>query len=211
MSVRRWVLLAWIGLIGCRAHGPSAPRTQRIFAAWPAPTRIPIAERKYDELHKLFELDDTPALWAPSVEDEAATSYRAVLTARLGDLSPRTLLERQRAHSDLEGWPGEEVNTAAVLEGKAGAFATPSCIERVLFARQASRYPLVEHPTEFGAFLLRGQGRVGVYFSSMDRVGQKIWREVTERVADDTKNGFRLVAHLHGHPFLLDRNVGDRM
>jgi hypothetical protein len=45
----------------------------------------------------------------------------------------------------------------------------------------------------------------------MDLVGQKIRHQVTDRVADDVAHGFVLVAHLHNHPFLLDRKVGDRM
>lgn len=70
---------------------------------------------------------------------------------------------------------------------------------------------MLEHPTEFGAFVLKGRGRAHIYFSSMDLVGQKLRREVTERVVDDVAHGFVLVAHLHNHPFLLDRKIGDRM
>jgi hypothetical protein len=70
---------------------------------------------------------------------------------------------------------------------------------------------LIEHPTELSAFVLRGSGRVRVYFSTMDMVGQKIRGEVTDRVADDHAHGFHVLAHLHSHPFLFDRKVGDRM
>ena len=46
-----------------------------------------------------------------------------------------------------------------------------SCLEALLWERQAARYPMLEHPTEFGAFILRGDGRVRIYFSSADLVG----------------------------------------
>jgi hypothetical protein len=176
----------------------------------PAPIPIAIAERKNDELHELFDLEDVPLLWAAAPEDDAAGSYRKAIAARVGDVAPRALLERQRAR--YIGSPNREVgNIEAVLDGRAGVIGQPSCIERRLFARHAPRYPMVEHPTEFGAFLVRGHGRAHIYFSSSDMVGQKIRREVTDRVADDVAHGFVLVAHVHSHPFLLDRKVGDRM
>jgi hypothetical protein len=177
----------------------------------PAPIPIAIAERKYDEQHELFDLEDSPSLWGATPEDEAAARYQKAIAARVGDVAPRALLEHQ--HATYAGDPSnlEVGNIAAVLDGRPGVIGKPSCIERRLFARQAARYPMVEHPTEFGAFLVRGHGRAHIYFSSMDLVGQKIRHEVTDRVADDVAHGFVLVAHVHSHPFLLDRKVGDRM
>jgi hypothetical protein len=70
---------------------------------------------------------------------------------------------------------------------------------------------MLEHPTEFGAYVLRGQGRVRVYLSGADRVGLKLRREVTERVEADVARGFAPVAHLHNHNFMFDRKPGDRL
>lgn len=43
------------------------------------------------------------------------------------------------------------------------------------------------------------------------RVGGRIRREVTSLVRLDVAAGFVLEAHLHNHPFMFDRKVGDRM
>jgi hypothetical protein len=170
----------------------------------PAPTLITLEQPpKYDERHELFDLPDEPVLWAPAPEDEATRSYRARAAPSVPDLSPRALTE----HRNTVGH--EFVNVKPVVDG--ATFVIPSCIERRLFARQAQRFDFIDHPTEYSAFIARGNGRAHVYFSSMDFVGGKIRHEVTDLVARDTTQGFRLVAHLHNHTFLLNRKVGDRM
>src|SRR5262245_31777383 len=63
----------------------------------PSPIPIPIAERKYDEQHELFDMEDVPTLWAAAPEDEAGARYRKTIAARIQDVAPRALLERQRA------------------------------------------------------------------------------------------------------------------
>ncbi|KYF87139.1 hypothetical protein BE17_05035 [Sorangium cellulosum] len=86
-----------------------------------------------------------------------------------------------------------------------------SCLEALLWERQAERYPMLEHPTEFGAFIVRGGGRARIYFSAADRVGQRLRDVVIDLVTADVRRGGVLVAHLHNHPFLLGRAPGDRM
>jgi hypothetical protein len=70
---------------------------------------------------------------------------------------------------------------------------------------------MLAHPTELGAWILRGRGRVRVYLSSADRIGQKLRSAVTDRVRADVGAGFALIAHVHNHPFMFDRTVGDRL
>jgi hypothetical protein len=166
------------------------------------------------EWHGRFDLPDVPRLWEPAGPDEVLSQFRAAVRARLGtDVDARSLLERQRAiFAAMAGaWSGEATNATLLLEGRAGTLSPITCLEAALWKWQAARYPMVEHPTEFGAFVLRGHGRVRVYLSSADLVGQRIRREVTELVKADGSAGFRLLAHLHNHPFLFDREVGDRM
>jgi hypothetical protein len=222
-TVARGLAAAALGLAAACSGGggrerPPEPRGSAAVHAplcpeLPSPSRIaiPEGERKYDEEHEFFDLPDVPELWSAAPEDDAGARYRKAIAVRVGDVSPRVLLERQRAVINSAERPNEAANIDPVLDGRAGVIGEPSCVERRLFARQAARYAMVEHPTEFGAFLLRGNGRAHLYFSSMDMVGQKIRRQVTERVTDDVAHGFVFVAHLHNHPFLLDRKVGDRM
>jgi hypothetical protein len=150
----------------------------------------------------------------PAEPDEAISRFREAVRGRLvPDLDARSLIERQRAifAGAAAEWRGEATNATLVLEGRVGTITPVSCLEAMLWKWQAARYPMLEHPTEFGAFVLRGHGRVHVYLSSADRVGQKIRDAITKRVQADASAGFRLVTHIHNHPFLFDRKVGDRM
>jgi hypothetical protein len=166
------------------------------------------------EWHGRLDLPDRPELWGPAEPDELLTRFRTALARRLGmDPDARALVERQRAiFAAMEGeWRGEATNATRLLDGDAGTIHPISCLEAMLWKWQAARYPMLEHPTEFGAFVLRGPDRVRVYLSSADLVGQRIRGAVTERVRADIEAGFRLVIHIHNHPFLFDREVGDRM
>jgi hypothetical protein len=166
------------------------------------------------EWHGRFDLPDVPRLWEPAEPDEVIARFRDAVRRRLGtDLDPRSLLERQRAifAAAPAEWSGEATNATLVLEGRVGEITPASCLEAMLWKWQATRYPMLEHPTEFGAFVLRGRGRVRVYLSSADLVGQRIRDSVTKLVQADASAGFHLFTHIHNHPFLFDRKVGDRM
>lgn len=203
------------------ACSPSVPKRAGAPPARPSPSlgapaqTISIDDPAQGELHLVYDLADTPDLWAPASDDEIVARYRAQAAARLeGRLAPRELLLRQRAILQAIGTEsarGDAENATLVLEGRAGAIGPATWLESLLFREQARRYPIIEHPTEFGAFILRAPGRVRVYFSSLDRVGGKIRRAVTERVSADAASGFEVVAHLHNHSFLFDRVPGDRM
>ena len=141
-------------------------------------------------------------------------AYRRGVAARAGSLAPRDLLARQRAIYAAISTPEavrDAHNGAAVLEGRAGVIGPASCIEALLWERQAARYPMLEHPTEFSAFILRGDGRVRIYFSAADLVGHKVRGGITDLVNEDVRRSYALVAHLHNHPFLLGRVPGGRM
>lgn len=166
------------------------------------------------EWHGVFDLPDDRRLWEPAEPDEIIAAFRQRVTQRLGaGVDPRSLIERQRAIYAVAPaeWRGEATNASLVLDGRVGRIAPIGCLEAMLWKWQAARYPMLEHPTEFGAFVMRGNGRVRVYLSSADLVGQKVRAPVTERLQRDARAGFRLFAHVHNHPFLLDRVVGDRM
>ncbi|HEX8434297.1 hypothetical protein [Archangium sp.] len=180
------------------------------------PELIAVEEPKPGELNEFFDLPDAPAWWAPAPMDAEREQYRAALVTRIGEqgVRQRALLQRQhdlqltmadkRRHRESE-------NTGRVLDGSAGQEGPASCLEWRLFQRQAHRYPMLAHPTEFGAYILRGHGRLRVYLSGSDSVGGKLRHEVRDRVVADVANGFEPVAHLHNHPFMFDRVPGDRM
>lgn len=196
------------------ATSAASPAPPSACALDPASRVIPIEDPRPGELHEIHDLADAPALWTSAPPSAERDAYRRGVAARVGSLAPRDLLTRQRAIYAAIETPGaarDAHNGAAVLDGRAGSIGPVSCLEALLWERQAARYPMLEHPTEFGAFILRGEGRVRIYFSAADLVGQKIRSAVTDLVAEDTRRGYTLVAHLHNHPFLLGRVPGDRM
>ncbi|PTL76041.1 hypothetical protein DAT35_51905 [Vitiosangium sp. GDMCC 1.1324] len=176
-----------------------------------------VEDPKPGELNEFFDLPDSPAWWAPAPIDAEREQYRVALVARLGGeqgLQQRALLQRQNAvHAAMVGKPmqREAENTGRVLDGSAGQPGPANCLEWRLFQRQAHRYPMIEHPTELGAYILRGHGRLRVYLSGGDSVGGRLRHEVSDRVVADVANGFEPVAHLHNHPFMFDRKPGDRL
>jgi hypothetical protein len=178
------------------------------------PQVIAVEEAESSEWHGRFDLADNPRLWEPAARDEALARFRTAVRDRLGaPPDARALIARQRAifAAAPPEWRGEATNSTLLLEGKVASIAPISCLEAMLWKWQAARYPMLEHPTEFGAFVLRAPGRVRVYLSSADLVGQKIRPIVTKRIEADRSTGFRLFTHVHNHPFLFDRKVGDRM
>ncbi len=218
-AARRRILLTLALLLPACGAGPEKPSAAA--PARPPPSlgapleTITVDGPRAGELHLLHDLADTPDLWAPWPGDELIDRYRARVAARLdGHIAPRDLISRQRAVMAAiatENARGDAENAALLLEGRAGTIGPASSLEALLFREQLERYPMPEHPSEFGAFILRGKGRVRVYFSSFETVGAKIRGEITERVRADVASGFELTAHLHNHPFLFDRVPGDRM
>jgi hypothetical protein len=167
------------------------------------------------ELHLRLELADSPELWLAVEADPELEAFRAAVRRRLGaPYDIRHLLERQRrinAAARTRGAAREAENGRLVLTGAVGGIAPMTCVELVAWREQARRFPMFQHPTEFGAFVLRRESRVRLYFSGADRMGGRIRQEVTGRVRSDVAKGWVLVAHLHNHPFLFERRVGDRL
>jgi len=225
MSISRLTIGLGVWLVAC-ATASVPPRNPAVAAAsvqtagetcslrGVTPEVIKADASDSSEWHGVFDLPDAPRLWEPAEPDETLSSFRQRVMQRLGaSLDPRSLIERQRAIYEVapEEWRGEAANAALVLDGRVGRITPIGCLEAMLWKWQAARYPMLEHPTEFGAFVMRGNGRIRIYLSSADLVGQKGRRAVTERMQGDRRAGFRLFAHIHNHPFLLDRVIGDRM
>jgi len=216
--MRRLLLcLVLAATAGCTTASPSTPaRATQACVLDVQPELIPVPDPIAGELNEAFVLTDSPEWWAPAPMDEEAEQYRAALLARLGSeqqFQPRALLQRGRDfHASLKGDMAREAeNSSAVLDGRAGVLGPMSCLEWRLFQRQTRRFPMLEHPTEFGVYVLRDHGKIHVYLSGADRVGGKLRAEVRDRVVADVGRGFAPVAHGHNHNFMFDRKPGDRM
>lgn len=214
-GIRRLLLAALVAVgPGCLGEGVPSSAPEPCTLDETVPVRISVPDADPGEWHGWFELPDHPRLWGPRGPDEVISAFRAALEDRLGpELDARRLMERQRDIFALmpPEWEGEAAIGTLILEGRAGTLHPIGCLEAMLWKWQAARYPMLEHPTEFGAFILLGEGVVRVVLSSSEMVGQRLRRPVLDRVEADVRGGYRLKAHLHNHPFLFHREVGDRM
>lgn len=220
MRATSWLVAVLLGTAACRTvETPPLRAEPTVTCELPVSLAeaIPVAgELNPGELHEVFDLPDAPEWWAAAPPAPERERYRSALAARLGGdeaVGYRALLERVHAtHLALVGKPGarEAENSSRVLEGTAGTVGPISCLEWALFLRQARRFPMIERPTEFGAYVLRGHGRLRIYLSGADYVGGKLRHEVRDRVMADVARGFAPVAHAHNHPLMFDRKPGDR-
>jgi hypothetical protein len=98
----------------------------------------------------------------------ALTDFRRAVEARLKAVNiptdPAGLLRRQvgyyAARADSAS-RHEAENGRLVLDGAAGTMRPLSCVEALLLDFQARRFPMIQQPTEFHAFVLRRNGPVG--------------------------------------------------
>ena len=87
----------------------------------------------------------------------------------------------------------------------AGAIRAMNALETHLFAYEARRFDMLDHPTEFHAFILRKSSPAGdsvaVYFMAGNQLFPPKPRLTIEAIERDTANGWRLWGHLHNHTF----------
>jgi hypothetical protein len=166
------------------------------------------------EWHGRIDLKDHSFLWTPISGDPTLNQFRNSVRERIGDsFNSRSLMDRQRQifAAMPEEWKGEADNSMLVLDGTVGKIEPMTCLEAMIWKWQNNRFLMISYPTEFGAFILKRNTDLRIYLSSSDIVGARIRSEVLESIQTDIESGFELLAHLHNHPFLFDRSIGDRM
>jgi hypothetical protein len=214
MLSRAWSISLLPILVACAATNNSSDLADRgaatrVCALPPDFELIDIDEPVDGEEQRIYTVADPNAFLLPHELLPEVAAYKSSVTQRFGALPTwRDLLIRQ-GDVYAKVYPGESANGAAVLGGRAGTVLPASCIEQLLWREQAARWPMLSHPTEMSAFILQHGNLMRIYFSTMNRNGQKIRSAVTSRVESDVASGFVLLAHLHNHPFIFDRTIGD--
>lgn len=69
---------------------------------------------------------------------------------------------------------------------------------------------MVDHPSEFGAYILIRAEEARIYFSTQNRVGLRsspAMMEVDALIEKDLATGWQLQGHLHNHPFDFNHPV----
>ncbi len=138
--IKSWALMVMFGA-ACVTPG-GLPPARLVAVEAPAPT----------EENRVYDWADGAGLDTPA-DDGALRAYRNAVEARLGrQASGRALLEAEREITQSFS-PKDAHNDAALLEGH-GSLRPISRLEWLLFGAQNSRWPMLEHPTEFLAFIL---------------------------------------------------------
>lgn len=168
--------------------------------------------------HELLEtwiLDDAPILWTKRLPDNAALlGFRKEIQDRVADLDPYSILRREYQDFVRSGEPSYLAETAKiqlVVAKEAGAIRPMNCLEAALLSVQLARQPMIEQPSEFGAFILRNSdavpAKLKIYYSTRDTPGGKIDPVMMDLIDADLASGWILWRHLHNHNFFFQGQV----
>jgi hypothetical protein len=143
---------------------------------------------------------DIPSLWREAAEFATIARYRRRVKELVPDTRP---LELIAANIRMIG-TGERANDP-IMHGRIGTIREMNALETHLFAYEARRFDMLDHPTEFHAFILRKSSvrgdSVAVYFVAGGELFPPKPNLSVERIERDTADGWRLWGHLHNHTF----------
>ena len=166
----RWVLLLMLGALACdqapeqraeRFDAVSAQGNEMRLCEMPGRTRtildrdgliLETWELPSAEVLSQTELPDGPAFlrYRAAVEQDGANVLRPVA-------DPPII----RTEAEAEVWRDEDFNNELVFNSGVGSIDPITCLDALLFSRQASRISQIEQPTEFLASVLRRETATG--------------------------------------------------
>ncbi|MFL5812701.1 MAG: hypothetical protein ACJ763_03920 [Bdellovibrionia bacterium] len=167
------------------------------------------------ELHQVWTINDSPIYGSPSVSDDLALSnYQSEIEKRVPDHNQISLLKHEYQDFLQSGDPAylaETFATQLVFTKQAGHIRPINCLESLLLTIQLKRQPMIEQPSEFGAFILKNTDasypKLKIYYSTFDRPGGKVSQTVTSLIESDLASGWILWRHLHNHNFLFQNSI----
>jgi hypothetical protein len=145
--------------------------------------------------------------------DPAFLAYRAAIERDgAGTLRPVADPPVARTDEEAEVWRHERFNNDLVFSGAVGSITPITCLDALLFSRQASRISQIERPTEFIASVLRREATTGPDLVVVFGAGSEMFPpkhvygfEVVDRFLAD---GWSYWYAIHNHT--VQRN-GDRL
>jgi hypothetical protein len=220
------LLMAGAALLGgCRRGGAATHARGADSCQWTGGATV--LHQAGDTLYQVWSLAPPAAQagWQPA-DLPALTSFRRAVEARLeaANVLPDAagLLRRQVAHYAARGHSDsrrEAENGRLVLDGAVGTMRPLSCLEALLLDFQARRFPMVDRPTELQAFVLRrnvpaedssaaaadADTPALVYFAASGAPWPPGVGRLVPLLESKVREGWRVIAHVHNHPFYLDR------
>lgn len=156
---------------------------------------------------------DEPAMNTALPDDSAFLSYRRAIERDGADVR-RPVADPPVIHTEEEGevWRNEYFNDDLIFEEGVGTIEPISCLDALLFARQANRMSQIDQPTEFIASVLRRERAPGSPLMVVFGAGSEMFppREVYgfEVVEDLLADGWSYWYAIHNHTV---RQHGDRI
>jgi len=165
----KWVMLLVAGTLACdqasgrrpqELHSPASKADALAPCRMPAKTTA-ILERDGAILETwALRLEDIVTDELP--KDSAFLAYRTAIQRDGADvLRPVADSPAVRTDAEAEMWRNEHFNNDLVFRGAVGSIRPISCLDALLFSRQASRISEIDHPTEFLASVLRRETTTG--------------------------------------------------
>lgn len=159
-----------------------------------------------EAIFQYWELDQAPYLWAFDIgELSELKQFKDTLRTALGIEQFIAVVEKEATQKAVlpmfDKLTGDQKNAALVHTGKLGKIRRINWLESQLLNYQLCRYPLIQHPTEFHAFILtQSQNKkVRVYFGASDQPWPPNPKVLISAMEQDIANGWRLKYHLHNH------------
>ena len=167
-------------LAGCQAHAPCALRGSAEVVLDEGAPNAPGSRRLV-----LWEVDNDPVLWTTRLPaSPTLATFQDEARRRIGDVSPRAILERAIEQPTSE----RETGLNRMVLGEVDRRVVPiRCFDAIFLARQTERMDMVRTPTEVLAYVFRspdgrrlriveytvnapGIGRVGPVFEQVDEI-----------------------------------------
>jgi len=158
-------MLLMLGLAACdRAPGqkPESIETTAANSSCRAPAQATVILEKDGAILETWALRLKDVANDVLPGEPAFLAYRAAIERDSADvLRPVADPPIVRTKAEEEMWQNEHFNNELVFSGGVGSIDRISCLDALLFARQASRISEIDHPTEFLASVLRRETSAG--------------------------------------------------
>lgn len=165
----KWVMLLVVGTLACdqaprrrpqELHSPASKADA--LAACKLPVKITTVLERDGVILETWALRGEEIVTNELPKDSAFLAYRrAIQRDGANVLHPVADSPVVRTDAEAEMWRNERFNNDLVFRGAVGSIHPISCLDALLFSRQASRISQIDHPTEFLASVLRRETSTG--------------------------------------------------
>ncbi len=170
-------------------------------------SKITILEKKDKEIFQYWEFENKSFLWENDLgQIRDLEFFQDSLKKILGTTKFKEVLKKEQRNKSFNIIPfesenGDSINAELVHSGKIGKIRKMNFLEAQLLNYQISRYPLLNHPTEFHGFIMSNKAlkRIRVYFAASDQPWPPKPHLIIDAIEKDLKKGWKLKFHLHNH------------